>query len=130
MNKETVFSKIIRDAKQDAERCTKFAGMIYHDELVTAFYDIRPRAPTHILIVPNIFIPTLNDVTHEHEPTLGRIITVASKIAKDEGIAEDGYRLIMNCNRNACQEIYHIHAHLIGGCYLGATIKIDENDKY
>ncbi|WP_342220851.1 HIT domain-containing protein [Candidatus Fukatsuia endosymbiont of Tuberolachnus salignus] len=129
MNEETVFSKIIRDAKQDAERGTGLAGVIYHDELVTAFRDIKPRAPTHILIVPNILIPTLNDVTHEHEAVLGRMITVAAKIAKDEGIAEDGYRLIMNCNRHACQEIYHIHAHLVGGCHLGAAIKIDEDAK-
>ncbi len=76
---------------------------MYQDELVTAFRDISPQAPTHILIIPNILIPTVNDVTAEHEQALGRMMTVAAKIARDEGLADDGYRLIVNCNRHGGQ---------------------------
>lgn len=98
---ETIFSKIIRREIP--------SDIVYQDELVTAFRDISPQAPTHILIIPNILIPTVNDVTAEHEQALGRMITVAAKIAEQEGIAEDGYRLIMNTNRHGGQEVYHIH---------------------
>lgn len=92
------------------------------DDLVTAFRDISPQAPTHILIIPNILIPTVNDVSAEHEQALGRMITVAAKIAEQEGIAEDGYRLIMNTNRHGGQEVYHIHMHLLGGRPLGPML--------
>ena len=97
MAEETIFSKIIRREIP--------ADVVYQDELVTAFRDISPQAPTHILIVPNVLIPTINDVTVEHE-----------------GIAEDGYRLIVNCNRHAGQEVYHIHMHLVGGRSLGPLL--------
>lgn len=103
MAEETIFSKIIRREIP--------ADVVYQDELVTAFRDISPQAPTHVLIVPNVLIPTVNDVTVEHEAALGRMITAAAKIAEQEGIAEDGYRLIVNCNRHAGQEVYHIHMH-------------------
>ena len=88
MAEETIFSKIIRREIP--------SDIVYQDDLVTAFRDISPQAPTHILIIPNILIPTVNDVSAEHEQALGRMITVAAKIAEQEGIAEDGYRLIMN----------------------------------
>ncbi|AJI96170.1 purine nucleoside phosphoramidase [Yersinia ruckeri] len=114
MVEETIFSKIIRREIP--------ADVIYQDELVTAFRDIAPQAPTHILIIPNLLIPTVNDVTAEHEMALGRMVTVAAKIAKQEGIAEDGYRLIMNCNRHGGQEVYHIHMHLVGGQPLGPLL--------
>ncbi len=114
MAEETIFSKIIRREIP--------ADVIYQDERVTAFRDIAPQAPTHILIIPNILIPTVNDVMTEHEATLGRMITVAAKLAEQEGIAEDGYRLIINCNKNAGQVVYHIHMHLVGGCDLGALL--------
>lgn len=114
MVEETIFSKIIRGEIP--------ADIRYQDELVTAFRDIAPRAPTHVLIIPNILIPTLNDVHSEHEVTLGRMITVAAKIAAEEGIADDGYRLIINCNRHGGQEVYHIHMHLIGGRPLGPLL--------
>ena len=79
------------------EMCIRDSSdIVYQDDLVTAFRDISPQAPTHILIIPNILIPTVNDVSAEHEQALGRMITVAAKIAEQEGIAEDGYRLIMN----------------------------------
>ena len=97
--------------------------MLYQDDLVTAFRDITPQAPCHILIIPNKLIPTVNDVTDEDELTLGRMITVAKKLAKEEGIDEDGYRLIMNCNKHGGQEVYHIHMHLVGGKQLGSMLK-------
>jgi histidine triad (HIT) family protein len=114
MSEETIFSKIIRQEIQ--------TELLYQDDLVTAFRDINPRAPHHILIVPNKLIPTVNDVTAEDEVTLGRLITVASKIAKEEGISADGYRLIMNCNSFGGQEVYHIHMHLVGGKPLGPML--------
>lgn len=111
---ETIFSKIIRKEIP--------AAIIYQDDLVTAFRDIAPQAPIHILIVPNKFIPTVNHVTADDEAVLGRMVTVAAKIAKQEGIAESGYRLIMNCNQDAGQEVYHIHMHLVGGEPLGKML--------
>jgi len=114
MATETIFSKIIR--KEIA------SDLIYQDELVTAFRDIAPQAPTHILIVPNILIPTMNDVATEHEVTLGRMMTVAAKIAKQQGIADQGYRLIINCNQHGGQEVFHIHMHLLGGKPLGPML--------
>ena len=111
MAEETIFSKIIRREIP--------SDIVYQDELVTAFRDISPQAPTHVLIVPNILIATTNDVAPEHEQVLGRMVTVAAKIARDEGIADDGYRLIMNCNRHGGQEVFHIHMHLLGGRPLG-----------
>ena len=114
MAEETIFSKIIRREIP--------SDIVYQDELVTAFRDISPQAPTHILIVPNVLIPTVNDVPAEHELALGRMMTVAAKIASDEGLADDGYRLIVNCNRHGGQEVYHIHMHLLGGRPLGPML--------
>ena len=76
------------------------------------------------LIVPNVLIPTVNDVEADHELALGRMFTVARKLAADAGIAEDGYRLIMNCNRHGGQEVYHIHLHLVGGQPLGPLLSL------
>ncbi|HBR1702496.1 purine nucleoside phosphoramidase [Klebsiella pneumoniae] len=114
MAEETIFSKIIRREIP--------SDIVYQDELVTAFRDISPQTPTHILIVPNVLIPTVNDVTAEHELALGRMMTVAAKIASDEGLADDGYRLIVNCNSHGGQEVYHIHMHLLGGRPLGPML--------
>ena len=116
MAEETIFSKIIRREIP--------ADIVWQDELVTAFRDISPKAPTHVLIVPNILVPTANDVSEAHEQARGRMFTVAAKIAKKEGIAEDGYRLIVNCNRHGGQEVYHIHMHLVGGCPLGPMLSL------
>ena len=96
--------------------------MLYQDELVTAFRDISPQAPSHILIIPNKLIPTVNDVTDSDELALGRLFTVARKLAEQEGIVENGYRLIMNCNKHGGQEVYHIHMHLVGGRALGPML--------
>lgn len=114
MAEETIFSKIIRKEIP--------ANIVYQDELVTAFRDISPQAPTHILIIPNKIIPTVNDVTSEDELTLGRLFTVAAKLTEQEGIAQDGYRLIVNCNKHGGQEVYHLHMHLVGGEPLGKML--------
>ena len=114
MAQETIFSKIIRHEIP--------SQIVYQDNLVTAFRDINPQAPTHILIVPNKLIPTVNDVSPEDEPALGRMFTVAAKLAKEEGIAASGYRLIINCNKNGGQEIYHMHMHLLGGRRIGRMV--------
>jgi len=99
------------------------AAIVYKDDRVTAFRDIRPAAPTHILIVPNKPIPTANDVTDEDEPLLGHLFTVARDLARQEGIAENGYRLIVNCNAHGGQEVYHLHVHLLGGKPLGPMVQ-------
>ncbi|MDC5707017.1 purine nucleoside phosphoramidase [Vibrio europaeus] len=114
MSEETIFSKIIRKEIP--------ADVVYQDDLVTAFRDINPRAPSHILIIPNKLIPTVNDIEEEDELVMGRMFTVARKLAKEEGIDEDGYRLIMNCNSHGGQEVYHIHMHLVGGRPLGPML--------
>ena len=114
MPEETIFSKIIRREIP--------ANIVYQDDLVTAFHDINPQAPTHILIIPNKIIPTINDATTEDEAVLGHMFTIAAQIAKNEGIAQDGYRLIMNCNAHGGQEVYHIHLHLVGGRPLGPML--------
>ena len=115
MPQETIFSKIIRREIP--------AAIVYQDEQVTAFRDINPQAPTHILIVPNKLIPTVNDVTAEDEQALGHLFTVARHIAEQEGVAASGYRLLVNCNRDGGQEVYHLHMHLVGGRPLGPMLK-------
>ncbi len=98
------------------------ADIVYQDELVTAFRDIHPRAPTHILIVPNRPIPTLNDLTDADERLAGRLLLVARKLAAQAGIDDGGYRVLINCNRDGGQEVYHLHLHLIGGRPLGPML--------
>jgi histidine triad (HIT) family protein len=110
----TIFSKII--AKEIP------ADIVYQDESVTAFRDINPQAPTHILIIPNKEIPTVNDVTPDDEQMLGRMFIVARKIAQQEGVAERGYRLLINCGGDAGQEVFHLHMHLLGGRKLGPML--------
>ncbi len=110
----TIFSKII--AKEIP------ADILYQDERVTAFRDIQPQAPTHILIIPNKEIPTVNDVTEEDEAVLGHLFIVAKKIAEQEGIAEGGYRLLVNCGSDGGQEVFHLHMHLLGGRKLGPML--------
>ncbi len=114
MSEETIFSKIIAGEIP--------ADIVYQDEQVTAFRDINPQAPTHVLIVPNRVIPTVADVTEDDEPLLGRLMTAAARIAEAEGIAEDGYRLILNCRAHGGQEVFHLHVHLMGGRPLGPML--------
>jgi len=114
MPAETIFSKIIRREIP--------SDIVYQDEQVTAFRDINPQAPVHILIVPNKLIPTANDVMPEDDQLIGRMFVVARQLAAQEGIDERGYRLIVNCNRDGGQEIYHLHLHLLGGRRLGPML--------
>ena len=116
---ETIFSQIIRKEIP--------SDMVFQDDLVTAFRDISPQRPTHVLIVPNKLIPTVDDVTEEDEAVLGRMLTVAKKIARDEGISEEGYRLIINCREHGRQEVQHIHMHLLGGADTGPMITARSN---
>ena len=114
MSEATLFTKIIDgDIPSDT---------LYHDELVTAFRDIDPKRPTHVLIVPNRPIPTVDDVTPEDEAALGRLFTVARRIAREEGIDEAGYRLIVNCREHGRQEVMHLHMHLLGGADVGPML--------
>lgn len=110
----TIFSKIIAGEIP--------ADIVYQDELVTAFRDINAQAPTHILIVPNKEIATVNDIEAEDEAIAGRMLHVAKQLAAQESIAEDGYRLIINCNKHGGQEVYHLHLHLLGGRPLGSML--------
>lgn len=114
MSEETIFSKIIRREIP--------ADIVYQDDRVTAFRDINPKAPTHILIIPNKLIPTVNEVTPADEAVLGHLFVVAAQVAKAEGIDESGYRLLVNCNRDGGQEVFHLHMHLLGGRALGPML--------
>ena len=107
MAEETIFSKIIRKEIP--------ADIVYEDDSVLAFRDIQPQAPVHFLIIPKKLIPTVNDVTEEDELMLGRLFTVAARLAKEHGVDESGYRLSVNCNSDGRQEVFHLHVHLMGG---------------
>ena len=99
------------------------ANIVYESESALAFRDINPQRPTHVLIIPNKLIPSSNDVTGEDEQALGRMMVVAAKVAAEEGIAQDGYRLLLNCGRHGHQEVLHLHMHLLGGADCGPMIK-------
>lgn len=88
---------------------------VYSDDRVTAFRDIHPVAPTHILIVPNRHIASVNELTEADEALAGHLLVTARKLAEQEGIAGDGYRLILNTGKHGGQEVHHLHLHLIGG---------------
>jgi len=89
--------------------------MLYQDEQVSAFRDIHPVAPTHILLAPNRHIASVNDLTVEDELLMGHLFTVARQLARQEGIDQSGYRLIVNTGAHGGQTIFHLHMHLIGG---------------
>lgn len=88
---------------------------VYEDECCLAFHDIRPQAPTHLMIIPKKHIPTINDITEDDKPLLGHLVLIAKKLAKEMNIDESGYRLIYNINQAGGQEVFHIHLHLLGG---------------
>lgn len=95
------------------------ADIVREGEDWVAFRDINPQAPTHILIISREHIATLNDVTADGAELVGRLFLAAKEIAKDEGIAEEGYRTVFNCNAGAGQSVFHIHVHLLGGRAMG-----------
>lgn len=100
--------------------CKMVAGEIqpdkvYEDEHVLAFRDISPQAPMHVLIVPKVHIATLNDLEAGHAELVGRLYLAAGQIARREGVAEKGFRTVMNCNADGGQTVFHLHVHLLGG---------------
>jgi histidine triad (HIT) family protein len=91
------------------------ATLVYEDERIIAFDDIKPQAPTHVLIVPKRHIASLNMLNKDDDPLIGELVRRASAIAAERGIAEGGYRTVFNTNRDAGQTVFHIHLHLVGG---------------
>lgn len=110
----TIFSKIVAGEIP--------AEIVYQDDRVTAFKDIHPIAPVHILIVPNKEIATVDDVTPDDEAVLGHMFVVARQVARDLGLGERGYRLLVNCKADGGQEVFHLHMHLLGGRNLGPML--------
>ena len=89
--------------------------MVFSKKSVLSFRDINPIAPNHVLIIPKIHISTLNDIRIDHINILGEMMLAAKEVAASEGLSDEGYRTIFNCNKNAGQTVFHIHLHLIGG---------------
>jgi len=107
MSNECLFCKIISGEIKGT--------IVFRDEQTTAFRDINPAGPTHILVVPNRHIESVNALESEDEPLLGHLISVAGQLAKSEGIDQSGYRLIVNTGADGGQTVFHLHVHLIGG---------------
>ncbi len=93
--------------------------IVYQDDQVVAFRDLNPQAPTHVLVIPREHISTINDLQEHHAELVGRLYLAAKRVAAEEGIAERGYRTVMNCNAEAGQTVFHIHLHLLGGRPMG-----------
>lgn len=94
------------------------AKVVFENERVIAFHDLFPQAPTHVLIIPKEHINTMNHVAPEQAPLLGELMVTAAHIAKELGIDDSGYRVVMNCNADGGQSVFHIHLHLLGGRHL------------
>ena len=108
---EDLFLKIIRREIP--------ADIVYENDDVLAFRDIHAQAPVHVLIIPKVHIRTINDIAPEHAELIGKLFLAAREIAAEEGLSEEGYRVVMNCNEAAGQMVWHIHLHLLGGRPLG-----------
>lgn len=91
------------------------ADIVFENERVTAFRDVNPQAPVHVLIVPKEHVATLNDLRAEHRDLLSELMLAATRIARDQGVHDDGYRLVVNCQEGAGQSVFHLHLHLLGG---------------
>jgi histidine triad (HIT) family protein len=104
---DTIFGKIARGEIP--------VEPVYEDEEIVAFRDINPQAPVHILVIPRKSIPTLNDAGPEDAEILGRLLLAAARVARLAGIADSGYRTVVNCNAAAGQTVFHLHLHVIGG---------------
>jgi histidine triad (HIT) family protein len=89
--------------------------LVYEDETCVAFNDISPQAPTHILVIPREHIASLNETKMQHKETLGHLLLIVAKIAREKGFAEDGYRVVVNTNELGGQTVFHLHIHLLGG---------------
>ena len=108
---DTIFHKIMRREIP--------ADIVYEDADVIAFRDISPQAPVHVLFVPKRDYATINDVPEDDAAVIGKLATAAARYAKQEGFAERGYRIVMNCNREGGQTVFQIHLHLLAGAPLG-----------
>lgn len=104
---DCIFCKIIRGEIP--------ANLAYQDDTVIAFHDIDPKAPQHVLIVPKVHIPTLNDLSGNQQNLIGYMVLTAKNLAQTLALTESGYRLVFNCNADGGQAVYHIHLHLLGG---------------
>jgi len=104
---DTIFGKITRGEIP--------ADIVYEDEDIVAFRDVSPQAPTHVLVIPRKPIPTLNDLDEGDAELVGKLFLAAKKVAEREGIAESGYRTVINCQAGAGQTVFHLHLHLLGG---------------
>jgi histidine triad (HIT) family protein len=91
------------------------ADIVYENDDVLAFRDLNPQAPLHVLIIPKTRIPTINDMQPDDTEVFGKLFLAAKEIAAEEGVAEAGYRVVMNCNSGAGQTVFHVHLHLLGG---------------
>jgi histidine triad (HIT) family protein len=106
--------------KMDCIFCQIVAGeipsdIVYQDEEVIVFPDINPKAPTHLLIIPKKHIPSLANLTEAESPLIGHMVNIANRLAKEKGMSERGYRLVVNCGEEAGQIVDHLHLHLLGG---------------
>jgi len=101
------------------------ADIVYEDEDILAFKDINPMSPVHILVIPKKHIISLANLKVEDEPLIGRIYTIINKIAKEQGVYESGYRVIVNCGDDGGQEVMHLHFHILAGKKLGSKICTD-----
>ncbi len=108
---ETIFTKIINKEIP--------AEILYEDEMSLAFRDINPQAPMHFLVIPKKAIATINDIEKEDRGVVGHLSWVAAHILKEHGLAEQGFRTVMNCNEYGGQTVYHIHLHVLAGKPLG-----------
>ncbi len=108
---DCIFCKIVSD-EIPSER-------VYEGDEIIAFRDINPAAKTHIQIIPRKHIPTVAEIPDEEMPLIGELVKVANELAKSEGVAGSGYRLVINCGKESGMEVHHLHLHLIGGRRLG-----------
>lgn len=111
MNKDCLFCRIISGGIK--------SDIVYRDEQTLAFKDINPQAPVHILIIPKEHIERISDLSEENKEIVSNLILAANRLARDNGIEETGYRLVLNCGPDAGQAVFHIHLHLLGGRKLG-----------
>ncbi|NOR19497.1 MAG: HIT domain-containing protein [Xanthomonadales bacterium] len=91
------------------------ADIVYENDDVLAFRDVNPQAPLHVLIIPKVHIRTINEMQPQNAELFGKLFLAAQDIAAQQGVAEDGYRVVMNCNSAAGQTVFHVHLHLLGG---------------
>ena len=111
MTDDTIFGKIIRREIP--------ADIVHEDEHLIAFRDIAPQAPVHVLFVPKTPVATLNELQSSQADIIGRLALAAANYARQQGFAEDGYRIVMNCNEHGGQTVFQIHMHLLAGAPLG-----------